>query len=164
VSSRTWLIGHSAWLATGDDPPTPQDPTRVREALEGFSPAQTIGFPLQYGRAAGKRPELQLLHRDGEEEIDGVYCQRLSYDGDRGTGAIGLAIDPEDYRVRETVLGTAADPVVRRYADYRDLGAGLVVPFAIRVWHGDALSDEVQVVELDVAPHLPDDWFEPPTQ
>lgn len=162
VPSRTWLLGDRAWLVAGDAPPAPQDPTRARAALDRFSPEQTLGFPLRFARAVASRPELQLLHRDGTVRIEGERFEHLRYDGERGAGAVALAIDPKRFLVRQVELGTDVEPVVHRFADYRDLGSGLVVPWQVRTWHGEELADEIEVLQLEVDPLFPEEWFTAP--
>jgi len=162
VPSRVWLLDGKAFSATGTDAPAAGDPTRIGEVLDWVSPSTTLGFALRIGKAANERPEMQRLRRDGTIDVDGTVCERLVYDGERGSDAMTLAVDPRRWLVRQMSVGSEAEPKVVRWRDYRDLGNGLVVPFDVRLWNGDAAVDEVQVLELDLAPRFPESWFVPP--
>ncbi len=163
VSSRTWLVGGAAWLAVAGGAPTAQDATRTREALDKFSPHQTIGLPLRLGAAAG-RTDLQLLHREGEVVVDGDRCERFRYDGGPGVAPMALAIDASDFLVREVETGGDPEPVSRRFGDYREVGADVIVPFSVRVVHGERIADAIEVLEFDLAPRLPGEWFAAPAR
>lgn len=160
--SRVWMLDGKAWSATGAGLPGPGDTTRTQQVLDWFSPRSTLGFPIRIAQASGERPELQQLRRSGTVDVDGTSCERLSYDGERGSDAVTIAVEPRRWLVRQVDLGSEAEPVTHRYRDYRDLGNGLVVPFDVRTWNGTSPVDEIQVLDLDLAPRFPESWFQPP--
>jgi len=164
TESRTWLDDEGAWLSVEKGPATAQDRERTQKALERFSPERVAAFPLGFARATRQRAELQLLYQDGTTELDGVACHVLRHDGDRSTGSVVLVLDPETFLVREVRFGSEVGEVVHRFSDYREVASGLVLPHRIRTWQGEEPADDVEILELDLDPRLPAEWFRPPTQ
>jgi hypothetical protein len=162
TESRTWLDEESAWLVVEDGSPEAQDLERTAKALDRFSPERVAAFPLGFARATRSRAELRLLYQDGVVELDGVSCHLLRHEGDRSTGSVALALDPESFQVREVRFGSDVGEVIHRFSDYREVASGLVLPHRIRTWQGEALADDVEILELDLDPRLPGEWFRPP--
>ena len=160
LSSRSGVRGEEAWLETSHM--TREDPLRTRETIERFAPEQILSFPLEFARAAEKRRELQLTFLDGTEDIDGDLCDVLRYGGDRVSSPMALAIEQKTGWVRRVVFEGDAGNLRHEYDDYRELEAGLVVPYRLRTYLAGVLVDDVEVSELDLAPRLPEAWFQLP--
>lgn len=161
--SRTWARESGAWLQVEDAAPTPQDLERTRETVARFGPEETLAFPLGFAAATRTRRELQLLYQDGVTAVGGHACRRLRFDGDQGAGSLELALDAETHRVRQVRFGNDGGEVRHEFDGYEEVAPGVVLPRTIRTWHGEDLVDEVEVLELDLDPHLPEAWVRDPT-
>lgn len=164
TSSRSGIVGEQAWLAVSGGTPGPEDLERTREALERFSPARVLGFPLEFASAVQDRPEFQDLELDGTVEIGGRQCDVLRHTGGRSTAPLALAIDVQDHRVRRVTLGSDAGDLTHEFSDWREVRAGLVVPGRVRTWRDAELVDEIELIDLSVDGALPDEWFVPPSR
>ena len=160
AASMTHVVGEKAWLETGGAATT-EDLLHTRDVIGRFAPETVIAFALEFGRAAGVRGEFSDLRPAGDRDVVGTRCDVLARSGDRSNPAIELALDRETGLVRQVVHGRGGSRVVHEFSDYRTLD-GVVVPMHIRAWRGDALVDEVDVLELDLGTRLPDAWFQQP--
>jgi hypothetical protein len=164
-SSRIWILDGAAWLAVGERAPSPQDLEKTTRRIETYSPEHLFSFPLGFARATAQRDELAGLREDGEVEVGGTRCYRLIYEGDRDEVPFEVDVDMERLLVARVRFTAEAADLVHEYGDYREVGTHLVMPFTVKTFEDSALVDEVEVLELDLAPALPAEWFSlPPPQ
>jgi hypothetical protein len=64
--------------------------------------------------------------------------------------------------VRQVVFAGDAGDLRHEFDDYRELDVGLVIPHRLRTYRGAELVDDVEVTEFDLAPRLPEAWFQIP--
>lgn len=161
-ASRTWWSSAGAVLAVGEGAPVAQDAERTGELLDRLSPARVLAFPLGFAAALETRRELSLLYDAGTEQVDGLTCLRFRYDGDQVSGPVEVSLDTDELLPRRVRFGGSGGDVVHEFADYHDVATGVIVPFVARARRGDAPVDAIEVLELDLSPTLPAEWFTAP--
>lgn len=157
-SSKAWVIGDRAWLSVDGGPPESQDGVWSREQLEQFLPERVLALPLGFGQAVAERREFQDMYADGTVRSGQTRCLVLKYDGDQVSAPLALFLDEESLLTRRVVSG----PDARTYDDFRDVATGAKAPFRLTVSRGGQVVDEVQVLDLDVDPHMERSWFAAP--
>ncbi|MBN1334601.1 MAG: hypothetical protein JXB39_01420 [Deltaproteobacteria bacterium] len=142
-----------AWLqARGQVHPVEPGPTR--HALRVFGPEVVLGGCLDFGALGA---------------VEGVYLaaspdprghRHLLVEGFEGQDAVWLAVDASDHRVRELTIPLRGETVTWRYGDYREPGAGLVVPFEIEVLRDGVSRERITVLALDLPGQADDALFD----
>ncbi len=141
-----------AWLRV-EGRVQPVEAAATREALAVFGPEVVLGDCLDFGALGG---------------LEGVYLaatpdprghRHLLVEVFDGQDAVWLAVDATDHRVRELTLPLEGETVTWRYGDYREPGAGLVVPFEVEVLRDDVLRERITVLVLDLPARVDDTLF-----
>jgi hypothetical protein len=157
VPSRTWVRGASAWVSVDGGAPEAKDATWTREQLAVLFPEALMALPLSFG-AARQDTEFRAMYLDGEDTVDEARCYRLRFDGDRNTTPRTVYLDRETLLVRRV----ESAGVVQEFSAYRDVAPGRPMPFRVKVIRDGAVVDDVEIVEFDLAPSFPADWFGAP--
>lgn len=160
-SSRTVIVGDKAWLSVKGAPDETEEAGRAREVLDRFAPDNVLAFPLGIAQALAERPELRQLTAAGTQEVGGAPCTVLRYAGDKLSKPVVLYVDDKTALVRKVVFASDAGDLVHEFSDYRTVD-GIVLPHRVRTWRADQQVDDVEVLDFDLDPKLPDTWFAPP--
>jgi hypothetical protein len=158
ASSRSGISGEMAWLSLGDSAAVPQDLERTREVLDRFAPERVLSFALGFAQAVEDRRELQNLTLVGQSDLGGETCHILRYGGDQASGPLAIAVDVDRSTIRRVTFASDAGDLTLEYTDY-GTEAGFVAPHRVRTWRGETLVDDVEVLEMSLAPRLQEAWF-----
>lgn len=151
TSSRSGLAAGDAWLEQGATV-THEDAGRTREVLGRFAPDVVLATP--FGLPALKDRSAEAVST-GSLQVDSV-----STTGVRVAGAT-FAVDAAG-NVLQATWQEGSTKIVQEFSDWRDAGGGVVVPHRIRTWREGVLSDDVQILRLDVKPKVDERWFRVP--
>lgn len=135
------------------------DADRVRRQFERFSPPKVLAIPTELWTGDLAAGDLEDLVVAGEVDIDGEVAIELSRPAWQERPAVSLFVSRSTWRLVATSVGADADQVRRHFTAWRELGDGRVVPTRIETWQGGALVETVEVLELDLEPTLPVEWF-----
>lgn len=127
---------------------TERDGARAREVLDRFSPEAVLAVPLGLPDDVETAEAWRSLRLVGTVEEDGRPQQLLEPREKGKGGLISASFDPESHTLSRVTWAAEAGQITFRYADYRKLDKGLVVPFYTRVERDGALVEEVRVEEL----------------
>lgn len=158
-SSRLLIRGDRAWLAVDQGDLEPTDLARAVETQARFEPDQVVPFVLAFASALETRRELELLQTDGTIDVGGREAVVLRYAGDRATGPMSIHVDRERGFVLEVVF--EGDDLRYRFDGWQRRG-GLVLPERVRTWRAGALTDTVDIAELDIRTRPSEAWFVAP--
>ncbi len=128
TDSAVVVHGEEAWVVAGGKKHD-ADPALVLARLEEFSPGRIFSVPLALateGRQILGDAELAVVGR-----IDDAGKSRFILVGqdEEGVETARLEVDARTYRPVEVAFRSPSGEVVYRYADYREVEPGLVVPF-----------------------------------
>ena len=130
--------------------------------LDRFAPEMILTFPLGFAQALAERPELRRLTAAGTMEVAGSPCTVLRYAGDKLSKPVILYVDDKTALVRKVIFGSEAGDLVHEFSDYRSVD-GIMLPHRVRTSRADQVVDDVEVLDFDLDPNLPDAWFTPPS-
>ncbi len=159
VSSQAGIVAGRAW--TNVPGAGALDPLFVTNVLRRFAPERVLGMAAVLASGAPKGREYDEMSVGESVRIDGRSAVVLDFAGDREAGPRAIVVDAGTWRLVETADG---DDLRWRYADYAELGDGSVYPRTAEAWRGDRLVDAIEVVDLDLQPVFPAEWFPAPSR
>jgi hypothetical protein len=154
VSSQAGIVSGVAW--TNVDGAGALDPLFVSNVLRRFAPERVLGMAAVLAAGAPKGREYDEMSVGDSVRIGGRSAVVLDFAGDREAGPRALVIDAGTWRMVEAADG---DDLRWRYADYAELGDGSVYPRVAEAWQRDQLVDAIEVLDLDLQPVFPAEWF-----
>ena len=152
VSSILRIKGDTATLEVNGEQTT-QDLERAKMTMEQFSIGRAIPFVLEFGAAYPNREELQQL-RQAESPEGEVW---LTYDGDRASGRLMLAVGANDYLVRQVSFGD--NGISHRFEEYFEPVSAVMVPRKVVSKTAREDSGVVTVSEVTIDPQFPAGLF-----
>ncbi len=159
VTSRAGLVDGVPW---GDPEPDEQlEPDYVRSQLARFSPARVLSVPARFLSGVPSDREFQQARVAEPVLLGSRPTHVLAFDGDREAAPMRLYADAETWRIMVVEAGSGTLTTRWEFSGYRELDQGRIHPTRISVFRAGQLIDLVEVTELDVAPALPGEWFEP---
>jgi len=161
VSSTTTVLEHAAYVQVEGKGAVEVDRSRALVNATRFAPGAVLGLGLTLAASIEQRPEFDSMRNDGTTIIGSSACHVLRFDGDSLNRPLVLAVATHDWSLREATFGAG---LRIEYSDWTDHDAGVVVPHRVRTWRHEALIDDVEVLELDLAPNLPAAWFTGPVE
>lgn len=154
VSSQAGVVGGVAW--TSLEGASALDPLFVGNVLRRFAPERVLGIAAALATGAPRGREYDEMSVGESVRIDGRSAVVLEFAGDREAGPRALVVDAGTWRVVESA---DSDDLRWRYADYAELGDGTIYPRIAEAWRGEQLVDAIEVVDLDLQPVFPAEWF-----
>jgi hypothetical protein len=112
----------AAWLQVGGELHEVV-PGPTREGLLAFAPEAVLGQALAIRAWGVDRPALVV-----DSPAEGGDLAWMELDPGNGGERLLVGVDPGDHRVRELALRGGEDGSRWRFADYQELGDGLIVP------------------------------------
>jgi hypothetical protein len=83
-----------------------------------------------------------------------------------GTGSDGketarLEVDARSYRPAEVAFRSAGGDIVYRYADYREVSPGLIIPYRREFLRNGILLSSTEVLRFEINGKVDDSFFDP---
>ena len=152
ASSRTGLAAGDAWLQQASTL-THEDVPRTKDVVGRFAPelllATPFGLPALQDRAADATD-------GGRVDVGGIAASVVQVAG------ASFAVDAEGHVLR-AAWQDASTKIVQEFSDWKDAGGGVVIPHRIRTWRDGTLTDDVEILRLDVKPKVDERWFRVPS-
>lgn len=158
-SSRAGISGGVPWLEGSTDS---LDVATVREQLSRFDPDHVLGLAAELARGVLDVPDRDLLYVMGARDADDVHEVDIGAEGERDVAPLRLTIDSRTWRLLAYERGAPGSVVRWTWQGWRETEAGSLRPSVVSIRRGDTLLDRIEVVELELSPTLPDEWFTPP--
>lgn len=156
-SSRAGVVAGAAW--TDVPMSVAPDVDRLRRQFDRFSPSRVLGMPAELWRGTFAASDLDDLVVAGEVDVDGEVAIELLRPPRADLPAVSLFVSRASWRLVASSAGADLDQVRRLYSAYGELGDGRVLPMRVETWRGTEQLDVIEVLELDLEPTLPAEWF-----
>jgi hypothetical protein len=135
---------------------TDRDPTRAKEVLQRFGPADLLQIPLTFAADVDQARAWSGLTVAGPE---GERLVVLRADSEGAAGLVEAALYREDHRLARVVYRRGAELLTYRFSDYSEAARGLVVPGKVRVEADGELIEEITIEGLDLRSTVPASLF-----
>jgi len=151
------VTSSGAWIVVNGSPTTRDIGVSV-EAVDGFAPESILTFALE-GHRLLNAPEVQRFTvLEGAEA--GLRLGSGSADADQGL--TWLDLDPTSARITHARFVSEGGPIEWELKDWHQLGAGVVVPYDVKVERTDGGDEHIRVERLEIVAHAPEGTFRSP--
>ena len=145
---EVWAGPDGAWLQGHDGPKQIIDPAYAASLIRAQSPSHVLGSGMSRLWEV-LDPELApVLEADGIIDVSGKPCYLLRGQVGPSQTPIGLAFDTRRLRLRQVVIGEAANAWVLELSEYYEEVSGMNIPHAISVWFGGDILYQIDSVDL----------------
>lgn len=147
-----------AWITTNNSPTT-RDIGVLVTTLDEFAPEAVLPIALDGHRLLVSPDAQRFQVLEGAES--GIRLGIGAEGVDRGLTFID--IDPASGHLLHARYVTEGGPIEWELKDWKDLGAGVVVPYDVRVVRADSSTERIHVEHLEQAAKAPEGIFKSPT-
>lgn len=158
VSSVVVVVGDDAWVAT-TEAAVERDAGLARELVGRHGPNELLALAFALPQLLSEAAADPATWRDGEATPSHVTLEQLGADGDVATR---IWFDATTWWVQALEIRDDAGVSTVTLADWREVSAGLVVPFELERRRDDIRIDAVEVLELGLDAAVDSAFFAPP--
>lgn len=162
VSSTTIVHADKAWLIANGET-LARDPGKSKEILAEFGPEHLLSYPLRFATLVASDPAHGRLVTTDSLRVNGHGGYLLEYAGPEVGGALSVLIDGETWYPVEVTSTSDAGLVRVRFADWRALDAGVIVPFEVTMERDGQVIEVLKVLELEAPTTVEAARFDPAT-
>jgi len=158
--SATILSGEQAWLIV-DEARHEVASGAVQPRLLEFSPARLFSVPLALAADGPQMLGDAALTLAGRVNDAGSARFILVGTGSDGKETARLEVDARSYRPAEVAFRSAGGDIVYRYADYREVSPGLIIPYRREFLRNGILLSSTEVLRFEINGKVDDSFFDP---